>query len=211
MNPDDEALSDLIDQGSQVVRMIAVMRFDSSVTVKLPSGRILTGNEIPEWVERVTRQRLAGPRAEPAAKPANTGWQRYERALTAYVAGTGTLEDLTSAITPAVAARISADEHLAAKAKAGRAESDRVAAAWAAECAAGWAAECAARSKHRHVKHAVALVGAHKLLSFVIALVTALIVVPWSVYGLDSNNTGLGILTACVVIWATVLTCAARW
>lgn len=203
MNPDDEALSDLIDQGSQVVRMIAVMRFDSSVTVKLPSGRILTGNEIPEWVERVTRQRLAGPRAEPAAKPANTGWQRYERALTAYVAGTGTLEDLTSAITPAVAARISADEHLAAKAKAGRAESDRVAAAWAAECAA--------RSKHRHVKHTVALVGAHKLLSFVIALVTALIVVPWSVYGLDSNNTGLGILTACVVIWATVLTCAARW
>lgn len=185
MNPDDEALGELIDKGSQVVRMIAVMRFDSSVTVELPSGRILAGNEIPEWVERVARQRLAGPRVEPAV---TTGYQGYADAVARYVAGTGTLTEVTDTITPEVAERISVNEHETAK----RRESDRATEAWAAACDA--------RNKHRHVKHAVALVGAHKLMSFVISLIVALIVVPWSVWGIDSDATGMGVFMAYVLV-----------
>jgi hypothetical protein len=199
VNPDDEAaLTALIDRDSPVIRALATVHVGPDVTLELPSGETVTVRCMQRHIERITRRRLIERATRTPVRNPSLGYQAYKRAVDNYVAGTGTLDELTAEITPEVSALISADEHAAAKQEA----SDREAAARTAECAA--------RNRHQHVKRVTGTVRAHPVFSSVAALIVALLTVPWVMFGFTSDAEGWGLLVSELLMLVAIATWASR-
>lgn len=199
MNPADEAaLTALIDRGSPVIRALATVRVGPDVTLELPSGATVTVRCMQRHIERITRRRLVERTTRVPVRNTSLDYQAYKRAVDSYVAGTGTLDKLTAAITPEVSALISADEHAAAV----RSTSDREAAARTAECAA--------RNRHKHVKRVTETVRAHPVFSSVAALIVALLTVPWVMFGFTSDAEGWGLLVSELLMLVAISTWVSR-